>query len=67
MRDQNGSMKTGAPRNGQRNSDSAERERGLNRNATAQNPRPANKTGNAYGNGARSYPAGNNTRPQSTA
>jgi len=62
----NGTMRSGGPRN-VRNGDSAERDRGSNRN-TAQNPRPAaNKGGNSYGNGARTgpAPAGNNTRPQS--
>lgn len=65
----NGSMRTGerngGPRN-VRNGDSAERDRGSNRNA-AQNSRPINnKGGNSYGNATRTAPpTGNNTRPQS--
>lgn len=60
----NGSMRTGGPRN-VRNGDSAERDRGSNRN-TAQNPRPTNKGGNSYGSAAtRTAPTGNSTRPQS--
>lgn len=59
----NGTMRTG-PRN-VRNGDSAERDRGSNRNSV-QNSRPNNKGGNSYGNGNRtSAPTGNNTRPQS--
>lgn len=65
MRSQSGSVKSGAPRDRQRNSDSAEQELGLNRNAATQNPRPDNKTENGYGNSARSYPTQKNTRPKS--
>lgn len=62
----NGSMRIGE-RNGPRtvrNGDSADRDRGSNRNA-AQNSRPINKGGNSYGSATRTTaPTGNNTRPQ---
>lgn len=65
-RDQvNGSMRSGGGPRNVRNGDSAERDRGSNRNAT-QNSRPSNKGGNSYGSATRtSTSVGNSTRPQS--
>lgn len=58
----NGTMRSGGPPRHVRNGDSADRDRGSNRNA-AQNPRPSNKGGNTYGSGTRTSAGNNASRP----